>query len=134
MPTNTAGAQGQDYHTNQVHYVAKTITFANDDQVVSVGPKIPPGAVVIDVGCVVTTAFSANSVLDIGTSDDPDAYASALVMTTAGAIRDVSTNPLIANNDFSSTADLQIVASLTSSGTISAGSGVVFVTYIVPDR
>ena len=134
MPTNTAGAQGQDYHTNQVHYVAKTITFANDDQVVNVGPKIPPGAVVIDVGCVVTTAFSANSVLDIGTSDDPDAYASAIVMTTAGAIRDVSTDPLIANNDYSSTADLQIVASLTSSGTISAGSGVVFVTYILPDR
>lgn len=134
MATNTAGAQGQDYHTNQVHYVAKTITFSDDDLVVNVGSKIPPGAVVIDVGCVVTTAFSANSVLDIGTSDDPDAFASAIVMTTAGAIRDVSTNPLIANNDYAASADVQIVASLTSSGAISAGSGVVFATYIMPDR
>ena len=134
MATDTAGGRGQEYHTNQQHYVAKTITFADDDLVVNVGQKIPATAVVIDVGCVVTTAFSANSVLDIGTSDDPDSFASAIVMTTAGAIRDVSTNPLLSNDDYSGTADVQIVASLTSSGAISAGSGVVFVTYIIPNR
>jgi hypothetical protein len=134
MPTGTAGIVAQEYTQNMLHYVAKTITFANDDQVVNVGKKLPPGAVVIDVGCVVTTAFSANSVLDIGTSDDPDAFGSALVMTTAGAIRDVSTNPLLANDDYSASAGVQIVASLTSSGTISAGSGVVFATYLIPDR
>jgi hypothetical protein len=134
MPTGIAGEVTQQYHTNQLHYVAKTITFADDDLVVNIGKKLPPGAVVIDVGCVVTTAFSSNSVLDIGTSDDGDAFGSALVMTTAGAIRDVSTNPLIANDDYSASAGVQITASLTSSGSITVGSGVVFATYLIPDR
>lgn len=133
MATNSAGGKGQLYHTNQVHYVAKTITFADDDLVVSVG-VIPAGAVVVDCGCVVTTAFSANSVLDLGTSGDPDCFGSALVMTTAGRIKDVSTDPLVANDDYSATADVTVVASLTSSGTISAGSGVVWFEYVIPDR
>lgn len=132
MPTNTAGDVGRLYHTDQVHYLAKTITFSDDDLVVTIG-TLPPAAVVIDCGAVVTTAFSANSVLDIGTAADPDAFASALVMTTAGAIRDVSSNPLIANDDYT-TSSTTVVASLTSSGAISAGSGVAFVTYILADR
>jgi hypothetical protein len=131
MATNTAGAQGQEYHQNLVHYVAKEIVFGDDDLVVTVG-KIPPLAVVIRVGCVVTTAFSANSVMDIGTSADPDAFGSALVMTTAGHITDLSSDPHIANDDYSATADLTIVASLTSSGAISAGRAVVYCTYLFP--
>lgn len=134
MPTGTAGEVTREYTQNMVHYVARTIVFGDDDLVRNVGPKIPAGAVVIQVGAVVTTAFSANSVLDIGTSDDPDAFGSALVMTTAGHIRDVSTDPHVANNDYSATAGVQIVASLTSSGAISAGSAVVYAMYIIPDR
>jgi hypothetical protein len=133
MPTNTAGDTGQLYHTNQVHYVAKTITFSDDDLVRVIG-TIPPGAAVVDCGCVVTTAFSANSVLDLGTADDPDAFGSALVMTTAGRIKDVSTDPLLANNDWSGTAAVNLVASLTSSGAISAGSGIVWFEYVLADR
>lgn len=132
MATNTAGDVGRLYHTDQVHYLAKTITFSDDDLVVTVG-TLPPNAIVVDVGCAVTTAFSANSVLDIGTAADPDAYASAIVMTTAGMIRDVSTDPLVAHDDTSASATT-IVASLTSSGAISAGSGVVICQYILPDR
>lgn len=132
MATDTAGGVGQEYPQNMVHYIAKTITFANDDQVVTIG-WLPPNAVVLDVGAVVTTAFSANSVLDIGTAADPDCYGSALVMTTAGTIRDVSTDPLVAHDD-TGTVDTKLVASLTSSGTISAGSAVVFATYIIGDR
>ena len=132
MPTNTAGDTGRLYHTDQVHYLAKTITFAADDLVVPIG-TLPPNALVIEVGCCVTTAFSANSVLDIGTAADPDCYASAIVMTTAGRIRDVSTDPIVAHDDTSSAATV-LVASLTSSGTISAGSGVVYALYILADR
>lgn len=132
MATNTAGAQGQEYFTNQVHYVAKEILNTDDDLVVTIG-KIPPTAVVIQVGAVVTTAFSGGSVvLDIGTSADPDAYGSALVMTTAGHIRDVSTDPHVANDDYSASADLTIVASLTSGSTITAGRAVVYCMYLFP--
>lgn len=133
MATNTAGDYGQLHHTNQVHYVARTITFADDDLVKTIG-ILPPGAAVIDCGCVVTTAFSANSVLDLGTSGDPDAFGSALVMTTAGRIKDVSTDPLVANDDWSGTAPVTLVASLTSSGAISAGSGIVYFLYVLADR
>jgi hypothetical protein len=133
MPTNTAGDTGQLHYTNQVHYLAKTITFSDDDLVKVIG-TLPPGAAVIECGCVVTTAFSANSVLDLGTAADPDAFGSALVMTTAGRITDVSTNPLLANDDWSGTAAVNVVASLTSSGAISAGSGIVYFLYVLADR
>jgi hypothetical protein len=132
MATDTAGGVGQEYPQNMVHYISKTIGFADDDLVVTVG-WLPPNAVVVDCGVAVTTAFSANSVLDIGTAADPDAYASAIVMTTAGCIRDVSTVPLLSHDD-TGTVDTKIVASLTSSGAISAGVGHVFVYYIVPNR
>lgn len=133
MATDTAGDVGQQYPQNMVHYVAKTITYADDDLVVTVG-KLPPRAAVIDCGLVVTTAFSGGSpVVDLGTSTDPDAYASALVATTAGTIRDVSSNPLIANDDWTTSATT-VVASLTSGSTITAGSGIAFFTYILADR
>jgi hypothetical protein len=132
MPTNTAGTIGLEYHTNQVHYLAKTVTNADDDLVVTIG-YLPPGAVVIDAGIVITTAFAGGSpVADMGAGADTDAFASALVLTTAGAIRDVSTNPLVANDDYSATAAIAVNISITSGSTITAGSGVAFVTYIVP--
>lgn len=130
MATNTAGDVGQLYSQNMVHYLAKTITYADDDATVIVG-TLPPSAVVIEAGIVVTTAFSANSVLDIGVvGADTDAYGTALVCTTAGRIIDTAIN---ANDDYS-TSSVQIGAYLTSSGTISAGSGVVYVMYILADR
>jgi len=133
MATGTAGDVGAEHHTNQVHYVARTITFADDDLVKTIG-ILPPGAAVVDCGAVVTTAFSANSVMDLGTSGDPDAFGSALVMTTAGRIKDVSTDPLVANDDWSGTSPVTLVASLTSSGTISAGSAIVYFFYVMSDR
>jgi hypothetical protein len=133
MPTNTAGDTGRLYHTDQVHYLALTCTNADDDVVKHIG-FLPPRALVIDCGMVVTTAFSGGSVVaDIGTAADPDCFASALVLTTAGAIRDVSTNPLIANDDYTTSAT-SVVVSITSGSTITAGSGVAFVTYILADR
>lgn len=132
MATNTAGAQGQEFHQNMVHYVSGIILHTDDDLVVSFG-KIPPTAVVIRVGCVVTTAFAGGSpVMDIGTSADPDAFGSALVMGTAGHITDLSTDPHVSNDDYSATADLTLVASLTSGSTITAGRAVVYATYVIP--
>lgn len=133
MPTNTAGDQGRLYHTDQVHYLAATFTNADDDVVKHIG-TLPPRALVIDCGVVVTTAFAGGTpVCDIGTAADPDCFASAIALGTAGAIRDVSTNPLIANDDYTTSAT-SVVVSLTSGSAITAGSGVAFVTYILADR
>jgi hypothetical protein len=133
MATDTAGDQGQEYHTNQVHYVAKTVTFANDDQVVTIG-TLPPRAIIIDAGIAVTTAFSGGTpVADMGVGADTDAIASALALGTAGCIRDVSTDPLVSHDDYS-TGAVTVNISITSGSTITAGSGVAFVTYIIGDR
>ncbi len=130
MATDTAGDVGQQYPQNMVHYVAKTITYTDDDLVVTVG-TLPPSAAVIDCGLVVTTAFSGGSpVVDLGTA----AAAPLLVYRQdTGTIRDVSSNPLIANDDYSTSAQ-NVVASLTSGSTITAGSGIAFFTYILADR
>lgn len=133
MATDTAGGVGQEYPQNLVHYISKQITPADDDLVTTVG-WLPPNACVVDVCVVVTTAFQGGSpVVDIGTAADPDAYASAIALGTAGTIRDVSSNPLIAHDD-TGTVDTRIVVSLTSGSTITAGVGQVVVQYIIPNR
>ena len=133
MATDTAGGVGQEYPQNMVHYLCKQITPADDDLATTVG-WLPPRAVVIDVGVAITTAFVGGSpVIDIGTAADPNAYASAIVMTTAGCVRDVSTDPLLAHDD-TGTVDTKIVVSLTSGSAITDGVGQVFVLYIVPNR
>lgn len=131
MATNTAGDAAQEYHTNQVHYLAKTITHADDATTVTLG-VIPAGAVVIEAGCVITTAFNGTTpVLDIGTSDDGDAFSTDIDLSTAGRIIDSAIN---ANNDFSSSAAVTITASLASAAAPDAGSGVAYVLYLIPDR
>ncbi len=130
MATDTAGDFGQEYPQNMVHYLAKTFTFADDDVVKVVG-YLPPRAVVIEAGVVVTTAFVGGSpVAELGIIGDADAYGTALVMTTAGRIIDTAIN---ANDDYSTSAKTAVV-SLTSGSTITDGSGVAYFMYILADR
>ena len=132
MPTNTAGDVGRLYHTDQVHYLAKTVTFANDDQVVTVG-VLPPSASVIDAGVHVTTAFTAGtSVIDVGVSGaDTDAYISAASLETAGVIKDTALATMA--SDFS-TSPITVEARVTSNDVLTAGSAIVYVLYILADR
>lgn len=130
MATNTAGSKAREHHENMVHYHAKTVTYSNANTTVTLG-IIPAGAVVIEAGVVVTTAFNGSSpVVDIGTSDDSDAFGTDLDLSTAGRIIDTAIN---ANNDFSASADVTVVAALNDSSA-SAGSGVVYVMYLIPGR
>lgn len=131
MATNTAGSKGQDYYENMVHYLAKTVTYGDDDVAVELG-IMPPGAVVIEVGVVVTTAFVGGTpVLQIGTSDDPNAFGTDLALGTAGRIIDTAIN---ANDDYSASADVTVTATVSSGSTITAGSGVAYALYILADR
>jgi hypothetical protein len=134
MPTNTAGDVGQDYTTNQVMYLGKTVTYSNNGSAVTLG-VIPPGAVVLRGGVVVTTAFNAgtSNVLDIGTSSDDDGFATDLALGTIGVI---NTDEMATSNDtYSASAAQTITATVALSGTAAtAGSGIAWVEYIIPNR
>lgn len=126
---------GQQYHSNQVHYLRKAITFADNGLTVSLG-WVPAKAMVLRGGVVVETAFNGNSsnVLDIGfrnagdgTTADPDEYATDLALGTAG---------VIVADEMATAADAylplgaEITASVVSTAAASAGSGYVWVEYL----
>jgi hypothetical protein len=75
------------HHTQQVHYLRKGITFADDGTTVDVG-TIPAGSLILKPlsGVAVTTVFNAGStnVLDIGPSTDSgtDLWATDLALGT----------------------------------------------------
>ncbi|MBK9073352.1 MAG: hypothetical protein IPL79_20495 [Myxococcales bacterium] len=104
MATGTAGSKGQMYHTNQVHYFARTFSYTDDGSVLTLG-TMPPGACVLEAGVHVHTAFNSGStnVLDIGTSADDDGFATDLALGTIGRI--VADEMATTNDGYSATAD-----------------------------
>lgn len=133
MATGTAGTTAQEYHTNQVHYLSKAISYTDNGTAVTVG-IIPAGAAVIRGGVVVTTAFNAgtSNVLDIGTSADDDGFATDLALGTIGVI---VADEMATTNDSYVTSDTTITATVALSGTAaSAGAGWVWVEYIIANR
>lgn len=79
------------HHTQQVHYLRKGITFADDGTTVDVG-TIPAGSLILKPlsGVAVTTVFNAGStnVLDIGPSTDSgtDLWATDLALGTVAFV------------------------------------------------
>lgn len=133
MPTNTAGDVGQDYATNQVMYLAKSIAYTDNGVAKTLG-VIPPGAVVLRGGVAVTTAFNAgtSNVCDIGTSGDDDGFATDLALGTIG---NIVADEMATTNDQYSTSAVTITATVALSGTAAtAGAGVAWIEYIVPNR
>jgi len=125
----------RQYHTEQVHYLRKKITFADDGDVVSVG-WVPPRATVIDAGVVVSTAFDGNTTntVDIGfrnagdgTTADPNDYATALALGTVGIIVADALATATGYHDEGA----EMTASVTSTASASAGVGYVYVAYLV---
>lgn len=127
----------REYHTQQVHYLRKTISYTDDGTEVTVG-WIPNGAVILKPmsGVHVSTAFNANTanVLDVGANtgnDDPDEWGTDLALGTATFV------PLDeAIGTYLLTADTQITATVAldeTGGAASAGSAEVVIFY-VPDN
>lgn len=90
MATGTAGDSAQQYHTRQIHYLTKRITFADFGTTVTVG-YIPPYASVVSGGVHVVTAFnsSGTDLLDVGfvgATTDADGYATQLTLAAVGFI------------------------------------------------
>ena len=134
MTTDVAGDNAQEYVQNMVHYLAKSISFADGATKVYTIGIVPAGAAVIRGGVVVTTAFNAGSgnVLDIGTSGDDNGFATDLALGTIGVI---AADEMATTNDALSTSAQTITATLALTGTAAtAGAGVVWVEYIIPNR
>src|SRR5687768_7986028 len=72
----------------QIAYLRKKVSYLDGASgVVEIG-TLPAGAIALRAGVVVTTAFNAatTNVLDIGTTADPDGFATDLAMGTVGVI------------------------------------------------
>lgn len=87
MPTGTAGTAARQFHTQQVHYLRKSITYLDDGLTITVG-TIPAGSLVLKPlsGVAVTTVFNAGTtnVADMGPSTDSgtDLWATDLALGT----------------------------------------------------
>lgn len=114
-----------------VHVLSRDFTFADDGLTLTMGVA-PIGATVIRGGVVVSTAFNAGStnVLDIGTSDDPDGFATDLALGTIGVI---ATDEMATTNDAGPfTSDTTITCSVDLTGTAAtAGVGRAWVEFIL---
>lgn len=136
MATNTAGDVAQVYPQNMVHYIAKTITFADNGNAVEVG-TIPAGAVILPglSACAVHTAFDGDTTntVDIGISGTAEKYASDLALGTLGWIElDVVTEA--SGNSSKTTAAETILATVVSTASAAAGEATIIMAYVVPDR
>lgn len=123
--------EARQYHQQVVHFLRKSITFANNGKAVTVG-KIPAGSLILRPvsGVHVTTAFNAGStnVLDIGSSDNDDLFGTDLALgtTTFVPVDETVGGFLVAS-------DTTITATVALSGTAAtAGAGEVVIAYI-PD-
>ena len=135
MATDTAGNQGQTYVQNMVHYLAKTITYADDGKTVTVG-YLPPGAVVIPgiSGVAVNVVFNggATNTCDVGIEGSTTKYSSALALGTLGWIEsDVLTEAAASRLD--ETAGVKVIATVISTAGATTGSATVILAYVVPE-
>lgn len=130
MATGTAGSNARDYNMQMIHYLRKTITFADAGTTVTVG-TIPAGSVLIKpiTGVTVTVAFNGNSsnVLDIGPSTDTDLW------MTDGSLASIAFVPLDEAVGNLVAADTVVQAAVVSTASPSAGSAEIVIAYI-PDN
>lgn len=132
MATNTAGTVARNFQKQMIHYLRKTVTYANHAVAANVG-TIPAGSVIMPAlsGWVVTTAFVSTAggtpVLDIGTTANDDLYATDLSST---ATRFVALDESV---DFTVSVDTLITATVGSTAAITAGAAEVIIAYI-PDN
>lgn len=136
MATGTAGDNAQRYHTRQVHYLRKRVTFADYGTTVTVG-TIPAGASVIGGGIHIVTAFnsSGTDLVDVGyvgATTVAAAYASALTMAAVGFI---VLDELATTTNIQGTVTHRVTAALTQSvADATTGVGDIIIMYVPADQ
>lgn len=138
MATGTAGDVGQKYHTNQTHFLVKTVTLASLGSAagaintVKIG-VLPPRALVVRGSTWIKTGFNDTNGddLDVGVSgDDDDLFASAVDMNTGDTL--TAFDDLADANRYSASARTVTCNYTTAaSGNGTTGEATVFLEYIV---
>ncbi|MDO9381837.1 MAG: hypothetical protein Q7T86_03145 [Hyphomicrobiaceae bacterium] len=133
MATGTAGTSAKLYHTDQVHYLAKAISYADGATNVYTLGVLPAGAMIIKPmsGVQVNTVFNSgtNNLINFGTAADDDFFGTVMSLTTATFV------PLDEAVSMSVAADTTVTASLALSGTAATtGAGVALLAYVLPGR
>ena len=121
------------YHTQQLHYLRKNITYADDGSTLDVG-VIPAGSLIIKPcsGVAVHVAFDGDSsnVLDVGPSTDSgtNLWGASLSLASIDAMV-----PLGQAVTMKVTVDTLVQCLVTATANATAGSGAVIICYI-PDN
>jgi len=118
------------YHTQQVHYLRKSVAFdtPNIGSGVPMG-TLPDGAIVVDLIAVVETAFNAGTtnVLVVGTASNDDALidASGVTEATPAGYRDDTGLGYVASGD------TEVLVKYTQTGTAATtGAATIIVAYV----
>lgn len=135
MTTNTAGTVAREYHTAQVHYLAKNISWADGNTKVTTLGTIPANSQILNTisGVFVNTVFNAGTtnVLDIGTTADDDLYATDLALGTKAfvALDELATATNV--NTWYISADTTFTCTVALTGTqATTGNAVVVIAYV----
>ncbi len=128
-------ARGQQFHTNQTHYLRKTLAVGSitSASAVNIG-YIPSGAVVLGVSAVVSVAFDSatSDVIDIGTSADANGFASAVDISSVGL---KAADDLATSDDLVTSVETLLTATWTGVGTApTVGTVDVVVEYAVDNE
>lgn len=129
MPTNTAGSTARNNYNQQIHYLRRSITFADNGATVDIG-TIPAGALIIKPisGVMVNVAFNggATNTLDIGPSTDSgtDLWATLLALGTIGFI------PIDEVVTLKVSVDTLVQAKVVSTAAASAGQGDIVIAFL----
>lgn len=126
MATGTAGTTARKFHTSQVHYLRKRITFATANVETNLG-MIPAGASLVPGGGVHVITADSGITLDVGfkggsTTDDPNAYATALTVAAVGFI---ALDELAATTNIQQTVDTMVTYTVSSGADTFVGDLVV---------
>lgn len=129
MATGTAGTAARDYQMQMIHYLRKTITYADNGTTVTIG-TIPAGAVLVKPisGVAVSVAFNGNTTntLDIGPSTDSGTN----LWMTVGALGSIAFVPLDEAVTNVVSVDTVVQAAVVSTAGASAGSAEIIIAYI----
>lgn len=139
MATGTAGTAAREYHTDQVHYLAKRIAYTDGVAKVTTLGIVPAGAQILNAisGVFVSTAFNAGSgnVLDIGTSADDDLYGTDIALGTKAFVALDEAATATGVNAWYVSADTTFTCTVALTGTApSAGEATVVIAYVLPGR
>lgn len=132
MTTGTVATTARQYSQQMIHYLRKSITYADDGLTVDVG-TIPAGALIIKPlsGVAVNVAFNGatTNTLDIGPSTD----AGTNLWGTLLALGTIAFVPVDEVVTMLVSVDTKVQAKVVSTTGASAGSGEIIIAYI-PDN